>query len=115
MDAFTRAYLEAALWLNDPAPGSGEYQADLSLVPDDYARDAEADCARFQTDNRAYLSFAGTDEQNGHDFYLTRNGHGSGYWDRGYSRDISDRLTAAAHAYGVTDDDWMLFGEGEAE
>ena len=26
LDAFTRAYLTAALWTEDPSPGQGEYQ-----------------------------------------------------------------------------------------
>lgn len=113
MDEFTRAYLEAALWVNDPTPGSGEeYQADLSIVPDEYAREAEADCLRFQADNAADLARAGDDAQNGHDFYLTRNGHGAGYWDRGYG-DVGDRLSKAARAYGETDGDWVLFADDE--
>lgn len=35
----------------------------------------------------------------GHDFALTRNGHGAGFWDRGLG-DLGDRLTRAARAYG---------------
>lgn len=35
----------------------------------------------------------------GHDFALTRNGHGTGFWDRGLG-DIGDRLTAASKPYG---------------
>ena len=46
-------------------------------------------------------------EQHGHDFALTRNGHGTGFWDRGYGV-VGGRLTEAAQAYGehsvLTDD-----------
>lgn len=35
----------------------------------------------------------------GHDFILTRNHHGAGFWDRGLG-DLGDRLTTAAHVYG---------------
>ena len=43
---------------------------------------------------------AGLDaRQCGHDFALTRNRHGTGFWDRGLG-DVGDRLTDAAHAYG---------------
>lgn len=38
-------------------------------------------------------------EMVGHDFWLTRNRHGAGFWDRGLDV-LGDRLTAAAHAYG---------------
>ena len=32
------------------------------------------------------------DEQIGHDFWLTRNGHGAGFWDRGLG-EIGDKLS----------------------
>ena len=43
-----------------------------------------------------------TPAQIGHDFWLTRNRHGAGFWDRGYGDD-GDKLTEAAHAYGGVD------------
>ena len=50
-----------------------------------------ADCALFQKDNAALLCQAGDDSQNGHDFCLSRNGHGAGFFDRGYG-EIGDKL-----------------------
>ena len=41
-------------------------------------------------------------ERAGHDFWLTRNGHGAGFWDRGLG-DLGDRLSNAAHVYGSVD------------
>lgn len=38
--------------------------------------------------------------QHGHDFLLTRNGHGAGFWDRGYPVDIGRDLSTNARAYG---------------
>jgi hypothetical protein len=35
----------------------------------------------------------------GHDFWLTRNGHGAGFWDRGLG-DLGERLSKAAKVYG---------------
>lgn len=47
-------------------------------------------------------------EQHGHDFLLTRNHHGAGFWDRGYTNDMADTLTENAQAFGehsvLTDD-----------
>lgn len=37
--------------------------------------------------------------QIGHDFILTRNGHGAGFWDRGLG-EIGDRLTKWAKTFG---------------
>lgn len=34
----------------------------------------------------------------GHDFWLTRNGHGAGFWDRGLG-ELGERLTAVAKPY----------------
>lgn len=46
--------------------------------------------------------------QHGHDFLLTRNHHGAGFWDRGYPNDIGEILTEATRPYGehqvLTDD-----------
>ena len=38
----------------------------------------------------------------GHDFWLTRNGHGAGFWDRGLG-ELGDRLTGLAKPYGTVD------------
>lgn len=43
------------------------------------------------------------EEYAGHDFWLTRAGHGAGFWDRGLG-ELGDRLSAAATAYGSPDD-----------
>jgi hypothetical protein len=46
------------------------------------------------------------DGQVGHDFWLTRNGHGAGFWDRfsgGQGATYGRLLTQAAEAYGTCD------------
>lgn len=52
--------------------------------------------------------------QIGHDFILTRNGHGAGFWDRGLGA-RGDRLTAACKPYGsltaYVGDDGLVYGE----
>ena len=35
-----------------------------------------------------------------HDFVLTRNRHGAGFWDRGLLGGLGDKLTQAAQAFG---------------
>ena len=40
--------------------------------------------------------------QTGHDFWLTHNGHGTGFWDRGLG-EVGDRLTTACRPYGEVD------------
>lgn len=40
--------------------------------------------------------------QAGHDFWLTRNGHGSGLWDRNRG-EVGQGLAEAAETYGAID------------
>lgn len=41
-------------------------------------------------------------EQLAHDFWLTRNGHGTGFWDRGLGK-LGDELTEHADTFGPVD------------
>jgi len=108
MDAFTRGYLECALWSsNDESDESGGEPLDANYSVEDFApealAEAEKDCADFQEANAADLETTGADdERNGHDFWLTRNGHGAGFWDRGYG-EVGERLTKASKVYGGVD------------
>lgn len=110
LNAFTRGYVEAAMWTltND----NGESLDDLGLhdIAEDTLAQAEADCRAFQTANQADLDATGADDaQHGHDFWLTRNRHGAGFWDRGYGHS-GRRLTNAAHAAGNVD--WCVGDDG---
>ena len=83
VDAFTMAYLEAAEWC-----GIDEEQCDAFRNAEDprWSEDAVAkaqeDCQDFRQLASAFLEGI-DDAQAGHDFWLTRNGHGAGFWDRG--------------------------------
>lgn len=125
-DAFLSAYFDAVLWANvswDTATGEapeGFSSSDIVLT-DEQKAELAIDALDFLTanaDDVASLdrfSFSlDPFSRSGHDFALTRNGHGAGFWDRGYG-DVGDRLTDASHAYGaieiyatVTDDKRIL-------
>lgn len=110
LDDFVKHYLIAALWSstdNNEEPLDGAYDID-DLAPETLAA-AIADCERFQTVSAelladAYIMYdalglsyhpdAGSAQAcAGHDFWLTRCGHGIGFWDRGFN-DLGDQLTA---------------------
>ena len=108
LDDFTLAYIEAALWSsNDDATNRAGNRsipttASTILTPTPLRRWAE-DCRRFQEENAADLALYDhpewtAAELGGHDFWLTRNGHGCGFWDRTdcLPKEARDRLTAAA-------------------
>lgn len=107
LDEFSRAYITAALWTFDEEAPAGDYEQTgrpdellEKLAPEALAQMRE-DCRRFIEANSELLSAVGTMEQHGHDFWLTRNHHGSGFWDREYLT-IGEMLTRAAHAFGET-------------
>lgn len=112
---FVVAYFEAALWSSTDDQGepldSGRAISDIAPTE---RRKAMRDCLNFIDANHRALSRAGSAEQNGHDYWLTRNGHGAGFWDRGYHKDIGKALTDAAHADGSCDlyvgDDGLIYG-----
>jgi len=103
LGAFVGSYLEAALWSsNDESDESGgdplDQNYDFSDIAPDDIELAKADCAEFQKQAGDLLKDM-SEEQAGHDFWLTRNGHGAGFWDRGLG-EIGDKLTEIAHSFG---------------
>jgi hypothetical protein len=104
VDSFVRQYLETALWSStDESRDEGGDPLDdnytiADIAPESVER-AVKDCEAFRRDNAADL--AGIDDESaGHDFWLTRNRHGAGFWDRGYPDGLGKRLTDSAHAFG---------------
>ena len=119
MDETTRAYIECALWAStDNADETGGEPLDANYGPDDMADETREQMAADVADFAAYVEREGidrsawTDAQFGHDFWLTRNRHGAGFWDRGHG-EAGDALMQAAHTYGETDlyvgDDGRLY------
>lgn len=104
LDSFERAFLECALWSStDNSDDSGGESLDDNYSIEDIAEESIAklkkDCDNFREECAELLGQAGDSEQNGHDFWLTRNGHGAGFWDRGYG-EAGKLLTAACKPYG---------------
>ena len=115
LDAFYDQYLETALWSeldDDDEPLDGTYSADDIAVSS--LAEMRSDCADFVTANTDDLADIDA-AQAGHDFWLTRNGHGTGFWDRGLGA-IGDRLASAAKVYGTqgltVGDDGQLYVHG---
>lgn len=118
MDTFTQSYIETALWSSlddDNEPLDMNYGIE-NFSPETLAT-IEMDCKTFQEKYADLLSKAGDEKQNGHDFWLTRNGHGAGFWDREYPKEVSEPLTEVCkwngefgecHLY-VGDDGFLYF------
>lgn len=99
---FIAAYITAALWSStdqDGEPLDNSY-AEEHIAPETLAK-IRADCMEFMIeagDNLVGISA----ESAGHDFWLTRNRHGTGFWDRGYGP-LGIKLTNIAQSYGEVD------------
>jgi hypothetical protein len=124
-EAFVRGYVVAALWSSggpDEEPHACENLSDIFSVDDispECMESMRKDCLGFVqanlSDLMAYvqaclegdrIGYDGTDGEPedwaGHDYWLTRNGHGAGFWDRGLGP-LGERLSKAAEVYGSVD------------
>ena len=108
LEGFLNGYITALLWSSTDGNGAPLDQTDRQLAPEALANCRE-DCARFMSMNAMDLTryelsggFPMPSEYAGHDFLLTRNGHGAGFWDRGLGA-LGDRLTVAAGRFGNVD------------
>ena len=86
-DPMVQGYLVAALWSsNDESTESGgepfDSNYEITDIDPKSSEQAKADCAAFKEKAGALLEGYGDASQVGHDFWLTRNGHGAGFWDR---------------------------------
>lgn len=96
---FTDAFLECALWTATDEEGN---PLDENYSMEDYAEEtiakAKKECEEFILANMELLH--GLDpKQCGHDFSLTRDGHGTGFWDRGYGK-VGEELSEICRPYG---------------
>lgn len=110
LDDFTKAYIICALWsTNDESDDSGGEPLENNYSIEDISPETLdiiiKDCKQFQEENKDLLALAKYNkewpdvEMQGHDFWLTRNGHGSGFWD-GDLGEVGDKLTEACKKFG---------------
>ena len=96
---FIAGYIEAALWSSTDEEGEPlDEQYDVSDFDDESLEDMEKDARDFYEANYGILT-ENDDDVNGHNFWLTRNGHGAGFWDGDYP-EYGDELTDNSKAYG---------------
>ncbi len=108
-DPFTLAYIEAALWSSsDDKERPLDQNYGIEDIADDTVATIEKECAEFQATHGALLEKAyelyprrewSGYAQAGHDFWLTRNRHGAGFWDRGIGK-VGELLTEASYKAG---------------
>jgi hypothetical protein len=112
LEAVYSGYRDAALWSStndrhyeDPEEPESLDDSDYELS-DEAERHFRTDCAAFLAENAdlvVAVGRLGMDGENiGHNFWLSRNGHGTGFWDRGHG-EIGDKLHEASKKFGEDD------------
>lgn len=122
MDAFTSAYIEAALWSSTDDDGDflDKDHGIEDIAPATLER-MVADCRKFQaenghliTDDNCKYKRCPVEEYAGHDFLLTRQHQGCGYWDGDWEQEAGEALTLAASTFAEVTlylaDDGLIHG-----
>lgn len=115
IDDAVSGYLEYQLWAQrdydqDDRDGDSTLDANYSVSDIDprYVEQVKRELSEFNAAHplavRMYLAHR-TSADFGGDFYLTREGHGAGFWDRGLG-ELGDYLTEQIKPYGHADDLW---------
>jgi len=112
VDAFTRGYILAALWTEEDELQKKGW---TDLAPETLQKMIN-DCQNFQQQEATMLARAvyknepgcGDSEYAGQDFWLTRNGHGAGFWDGDLPDEAGEALTEACKRFGET---WLYLGD----
>lgn len=116
LDCFARAYVECALWSSTDFDGTPLDELHDALEIDSSHMVAECEVWFYVLQESIQCEGAplgeywdgSTDEMRkasmaGHDFCLTRNGHGAGFWDGKWPEPQATTLTRAAMAVGEFD------------
>ena len=108
LDEFTRGYIEAAFFTSTGDAGDDELEsASVAEIAPESLVAIVLDCAAWQAANATLLDHAYhrdySAEQAGRDYWLTRNGHGAGFWDRDelMKYELGDKLSAACRGSNV--------------
>ncbi len=111
-------YLETALWSSTQ---DDDTSFDENFSTDDFSKEslkkAEDDCNKFieVIEEKGVDPDEYDDTDLGYDLWLTRNGHGAGFWDGDYPEPDATILTEAANSLGeqhvIEGDDGKLYLE----
>ena len=113
MNNILEQYLITALWSSqDNDDNCLDENYTIGDIDKSAIEQAEKDLDQF-IDKACDLISDMDETQLAHDFWLTRNHHGAGFWDRGLG-EIGDKLTELAESFGgcdiyVGDDNKLYF------
>lgn len=102
---FKTAYVEAMLFTDFHCDSEDLEHKDVSDFSPELERTIFKDCLKFwETIDPSELHCSRSEytnaEQAGHDFWLTRNGHGAGFWDGDWPEPQATVLTDLSTSFG---------------
>ncbi len=122
LEAFVAGYIEALLWSSTDVVDGEAVSLDDSRfdTSPEFEAECEEQCRSFFEENEADIDAAAVAyrkadgyEYAGHDFALTRNRHGAGFWDGDLPKALGERLTnaskAAGEVYPYLGDDGLVY------
>lgn len=117
INSFMKQYIETMLW---SSTDSHDIPLDDKYGIDDISQEAmariEKDCKDFiDAISEILIDYSYIDSQLAHDFWLTRNRHGAGFWDGDYPKELGELLTNVSHGFGeinpyIGDDNKIYLG-----
>lgn len=116
LDDMVEAYLTAALWAETDDNGQ-PFDKNYSMkdISEEFHNKSKRDCQTFINEINNKLEDTDFDsEELGHDFWLTRNRHGAGFWDGNYPKSIEEILMKICRRYSEVNlylgDDGKIYG-----
>lgn len=130
LECFTCHYIMTALWASRDDDNEEWFNVDAGDIAPELLAKINADCAAFWNANAGTILCDGAPQARdvdcaaseservaamaGHDFWLTRCGHGAGFWDGDWPEPAATTLDNAAKAFGNVDlyigDDGKIYG-----
>lgn len=114
-EEMVNSYLETALWSSTDGENPLDDAYDISDFESEERSAAELDCSMFVAIAEDLLDGLEL-SQVGHDFWLTRNGHGAGFWDGDYEKKLGEKLTEISKRFTEVDpyvgDDGQIYFMG---
>jgi len=117
IDDIVDSYLECALWTNDEEEDFiGKTIYDFSAKSRKLVTSEIKWFMTIASDELGSALDDISDKSIGHDIWLTRNGHGTGFWDRDYDKEVEELLVELSKELDFTDiyvgdDDLIYFSD----
>lgn len=104
VESLLQSYLTCALWSSSDDSDDSLFDTyGIGDIAEEAINSARSDVKSFLSKACVLLLDSGLSEDSiGHDFWLTRCGHGAGFWARGLG-DVGDALTAICEEFGNLD------------